>query len=131
VTFGGGIGYAPANASVARVSMSNHLDYLSLMEASIRQKLKCHITHWKTVPVHERLAEKTIWQGNIEVFELEGHAEAKKCYAWFYYEQGKSVRYVVVLESRLVKSPEEAVKSAIFFDVQPLMNPGTNPLPQA
>jgi len=62
---------------------------------------------------------QTVWKGDVEVFELTGHAEAKKCYAWLYEDESKRARHVTVLDKHPVSSPEMAVKSAIFFNVQP------------
>jgi hypothetical protein len=62
------------------------------------------------------------------VFELQGHLEADKCYAWMHHENGttgtvlnsKNVRLITVLGKRPVDSPEVAVRAAIFYDVQPV-----------
>jgi len=63
---------------------------------------------------------QTVWKGDVEVFELSGHAEAKKCYAWLYQDEAKRARHVTVLAKNTVNSPKMAVKSAIFFNVQPM-----------
>ena len=99
--------------------MANNLNYLALLRAAIRQTHNCEAVHCQTVPVHETIDGKTIWQGEVEVFDLDGHAEAKKCFAWSHHEKGKGERFVTVLEKQLVNSPEMAVKSAIFFDAEP------------
>ncbi len=77
--------------------------------------------------VHEKLEENTIWEGDVEVFELNGHPEAEKCYAWLYRENclsgsvlnSDNVRLITVLGKRPVDSAEMAVRTAIFYDVQP------------
>jgi hypothetical protein len=38
--------------------------------------------HRETVPVHEVFHGKTLWQGDVEVFDLTGHPKAKRCYGW-------------------------------------------------
>jgi len=102
--------------------MANNLNYLALLQAAIRQTHNCEAVHCQTVPVHETIDGKTIWQGEVEVFDLDGHAEAKKCFAWSHHEKGRGERFVTVLEKQLVNSPEMAVKSAIFFDAQPVQH---------
>jgi hypothetical protein len=37
--------------------------------------------HRATVPVHEVFRGKTVWQGDVEVFDINGHPKAKRCYA--------------------------------------------------
>ena len=78
--------------------------------------------------MHEKLGDATVWEGNVEVFELQGHPEADKCYAWMHRESGatgnvlnsENVRLITVLGKRPVDSPEVAVRAAIFYDVQPV-----------
>jgi hypothetical protein len=72
---------------------------------------------------------QTIWEGNVEVFDLKDHAEAERCYAWSHREEGmnghvlnsENMRLITVLGKRPVNSPEMAVRTAIFFDVQPVL----------
>ncbi|HXB60026.1 MAG TPA: hypothetical protein VNU95_10695 [Candidatus Acidoferrales bacterium] len=74
---------------------------------------------------------QTIWEGNVEVFDLKDHLEAERCYAWSHREEGTSghvlncenMRLITVLGKRPVNSPEMAVRTAIFFDVQPVLAP--------
>src|ERR1700722_3576453 len=94
------------------------LDYLTRLQFAIRQAHNCDAFHNHTVHVHEMLAGKTVWEGDVEVFNLDGHAEAKKCYAWEYQMEGNGRRFVTVLERPLVNSANLAVKAAIFFDAQ-------------
>ena len=100
--------------------MARDLNSPTLLETALRQALKCDVTHCQTIPVNETMDGKTIWKGSVETFNLIDHPEAKKCYAWQHYEENKAPRFVAVLEKRYVNSPELAVKSAIFFDVEPV-----------
>ena len=34
------------------------------------------------MPVHEVFRGETVWQGDVEVFDLTGHPKAKRAYAW-------------------------------------------------
>jgi hypothetical protein len=103
---------------------ADKLDYLTRAQFAIRQAHNCDAVHNKTVHVHELFEGKTIWKGEVEVFDLDGHAEAKKCYAWAYQVEGNGQRFVTVLEKQLVNSAHLAVKAAIFFGVQPAPHPG-------
>ena len=102
-------------------------NYLTLLQTTIEQKHHCTAIHRESMHVHEKLGQTTIWEGDVEVFELQRHPEAEKCYAWLYRENGLSgsvlnsdnVRLITVLGKRPVDSPEMAVRTAIFYDVQP------------
>jgi hypothetical protein len=74
----------------------------------------CLAIYSETVPVEVKLLQKTTWRGNVEVFQLKGHPMAHHCFAWLQ-DEGKSKRYVALLESRAIASPELAVRAAIAF----------------
>jgi hypothetical protein len=80
----------------------------------------CSATWRESVPVHEIFNGKTIWQGEVEVFDLTGHPKAKRCYGWSHPEgdDNKGERFVAVLEIPPVRSPETAVKIAIAAEVK-------------
>jgi len=84
----------------------------------IRQLHGCDSTHVKTVPVHEVFRGKTVWQGEVEVFNVTGHAKAKRCYVWSHREGPNDTgeRFVAVLEIPPVVSPQTAVKAAIVSE---------------
>ncbi|HTV43461.1 MAG TPA: hypothetical protein VMF08_23055 [Candidatus Sulfotelmatobacter sp.] len=107
-------------------------NYLTLLQQAIEERHKCSAVHRESVHVHETMDDKTIWAGEVEVFELDGHAEAATCYAWSHRERGangsvlnsETMRLITVLGKRPVDSPQMAVRAAIFYDVQP---PHTGP----
>ena len=74
--------------------------------------------HRATVPVHEVFRGETVSQGDVEVFDINGHPKAKRCYAWSHLDGDKDekTRYVAVLEIPPVVSPETAVKASIVSD---------------
>jgi len=51
--------------------------------------------------------------GWVEVFDLIGHAKAKRAYAWQYQDGPDEIKTVAVLEIPPVVSPQSAVKVAI------------------
>lgn len=91
------------------------MDYLAHLEAAILRLHGCKATHRQTVPVKEVFQDKTAWEGEVEVFDLTGHAKAKRCYVWGYPSEKEPDRLevVAVLEIPPVVSPETAVKVAI------------------
>jgi hypothetical protein len=92
------------------------MDYLAELAAKIRLLHGCEATHRQTVLVKEVFRGQTVWDGEVEVFDLTGHAGAKRCYAWGYPNDKKpeSLDVVTVLEIPPVVSPETAVKAAII-----------------
>jgi hypothetical protein len=81
----------------------------------IRQLHGCDSKHIESAPVHEVFKDKTVWQGNVEVFELTGHSKAKRCYGWSY---GQPEEFITVLEIPPVTSPETAVKVASAYQIK-------------
>jgi hypothetical protein len=63
---------------------------------------------------------KTVWQGDVEVFDLAGHPKAKRAYAWSHLDGAKDerTRFVAVLEIPPVVSAETAVRVQIVKDVK-------------
>lgn len=81
---------------------------------------ECGAVHRETVPVQEVFQGWTIWKGNVEVFDLNGHPKAKRAYAWSHRagRNDSDERFVAVLEIPPVTSPESAVKIAIAAEVK-------------
>lgn len=98
----------------------NKEDYISQVNVAVSQLHNCGATWIKTVPVREVFQGKTIWQGDVEVFDLYGHPKAKRAYAWSHLDGAKDerTRFVAVLEIPPVDSPETAVKVAIAAEVK-------------
>ena len=72
------------------------------------------------MPVHEVFRGKIVWQGNVEVFDLNGHPKAKRCYAWSHLDGPKDerTRFVAVLEIPPVESAKTAVQASIMADAK-------------
>jgi len=70
--------------------------------------------------VHEVFNGQTVWQGEVEVFDLTGHPKAKRCYAWSHLdgEKDERERFVAVLEIPPVESAETAVRVQIVKDAK-------------
>ena len=72
----------------------------------------CEAKHVETVPVIEHWQGKTVWEGEVEVFDLSGHPKATKGYAWAY-DKARGSEIVAVLELPPVISPKTAVQVAV------------------
>lgn len=94
--------------------MSEKPDLISSLQEVVQHLHKCQAVFSQTVPVDEKFDGRTIWKGNVEVFSLSGHPRAKRCFAWLH-DDGKAPRYVALLESMAIASPEMAVRAIIAF----------------
>jgi hypothetical protein len=85
-------------------------EYIERLETVIKNLHRCSPTHLTSVYVKEEFEGKTVWEGDVEVFSLFGHPEAKWCYGWSYGEPGQ---FITMLELPPVTSPQSAVKIGI------------------
>jgi len=76
----------------------------------------CEALWVKAVPVKETFQGQTVWEGVVQVFELQGHPEATRCYAWSYETEGGKRRFFAVLHKPPVDSPQAAVRAAIVAE---------------
>ena len=100
--------------------MAKALSYIQTLQDAIRKAHGCESKHAGSVPIEEVFQGKIIWNGNVEVFEVLGHAEAKLCYAWGHAakDSGKEVHIVTVLAVPPVDSPRRAVQMAILSEAK-------------
>lgn len=96
------------------------VDYIGELEAAILNLHGCTAKHLETVPIIEIFQGKTVWEGEVEVFELRGHPKAKKAYAWGHVtgDDDQARRYVAVLDLPPVDSPQSAVRAAIMQEIK-------------
>jgi hypothetical protein len=77
----------------------------------------CQVSFVEDVVVLEKFGSDTVWEGIVSVFDLKGHSEATRCYAWSSQIEGsKKRKYYVVLHILPVDSPEKAVRASIAHD---------------
>ncbi|SRR6266576_4637747 len=82
------------------------------LQEAIKETRRCDSKHVESVPVVEQSEGQTAWEGTVEVFDLIGHPQAKRAYAWSY-RDGDKIKSVTILEIPPVDSPQSAVKVAI------------------
>jgi hypothetical protein len=70
------------------------------------------VVHRKTVLVQELFQGKTVWKGEVEVFDLQGHPQARRAYAWARREESndEGEQIVAVLEIPPIDSALRAVQ---------------------
>lgn len=96
------------------------MDYIGELKKVFRRLHGCEAEHAVTVPVKEVFQGQTVWEGEVEVFNLRGHPKAKRGYAWAHAtgEDDKGKRYVAVLEFPPVGSAQTAVSAAIVDEIK-------------
>jgi len=84
----------------------------------IRERHGCESHHVASVPLHERTLDgrQTLWKGDVQVFQLVGHATAKRAYAWSEPALGGKRHLVAVLHAPPVDSPEAALRASLVAD---------------
>jgi hypothetical protein len=93
----------------------NHTEVsIKALEKAILDLHGCKATWIESVPVKEVFEGETVWEGVVQVFDLQGHPKATRCYAWSYMlDDSKKRRFFAVLHRGVVDSPEKAVKAGI------------------
>lgn len=86
-------------------------DLIKTLQEAIKETRRCDSRHVESVPVVEQFEGQIAWQGTVEVFDLIGHPQANRAYAWSY-RDGDTVKSVTILEIPPVDSPQSAVKVA-------------------
>ena len=96
------------------------MDYIEELQAALLNLHGVTSTYVESVSVNEEFHGETLWQGEVEVFDIRGHPKAKRAYAWGHAtcEEDQARRYVTVLELPPVDSPQTAVKVAIASEIK-------------
>lgn len=98
----------------------NKQDYIAQVQVAVSQLHNCGAVWRETVPVHEVFRGQTVWEGDVEVFDLQNHPKAKRAYAWSHLDgkQDERTRFVAVLEIPPVDSAKKAVQVQIVKDLK-------------
>ncbi|MGE3467514.1 MAG: hypothetical protein AB7J13_11340 [Pyrinomonadaceae bacterium] len=94
------------------------MTYIEELQDVIEKLHHGHAKHIETVPVKEVFGGETVWEGEVEVFDLVDNPDASRIYAWAYdYEAtDKPTQHVTVLQIPPATTPENAVRAAIMAD---------------
>ena len=85
----------------------------------IRKLHGVEATHVETVPVKETFQGQTVWEGHVEVFDID-HPQTYRVYAWSHDtdDADNPRRHVTVLHIPPATSPLRAVQASIVSDVR-------------
>lgn len=95
-------------------------DYIARLQNAIRQLNHCESKYVESVTVSETFLsfqKPTTWKGDVAVFEIYGHPQASRAYAWSDRAENKHPWCVVVLEIPPVTSPQTAVQAALAAQI--------------
>jgi hypothetical protein len=95
-------------------------EYLARLQIAVQHLHNCAAVWRETVPVHEVFKGRTVWKGDVEVYDLTGHPKAKRCYAWSHREgpNDQGERFVAVLGIPPVESAVTTVRVQIVKDAK-------------
>lgn len=86
---------------------------LSDLQEAVTAMVSCPCSHSGTSKVHEMMDGKTVWQGEVETFALDGHPFTERAFAWSYVDDAGETQYVCIMERPPIHSPRDAVQVAI------------------
>ena len=87
------------------------------LEKAILDLHGCHARWIESVPVKEVFQGEIVWEGILQVFDLEDHPTAKRAYAWSYpVGHSRKRRFFAVLHQGPVKSARDAVRASIVSE---------------
>jgi hypothetical protein len=92
------------------------------LQDAIRNLHGCESRHVESVAITEQFNGVTVWDGDVQVFDLMDCPEADRAYAWSYPTEGERRRFVVVLHKPPVDSPHKAVQAAIASEYRGTQN---------
>ncbi|MDD4871496.1 MAG: hypothetical protein PHR77_13145 [Kiritimatiellae bacterium] len=85
---------------------------IKLLTMAVEEACGCRAVHVRSEDVIEKHAHRLVWDGTIEVFELQEHPTAKICYAWQDYTKGYE-NFVTILGVPAIDSVNKAVQAYI------------------
>jgi hypothetical protein len=89
---------------------------LTALQDAIRHMHGCEATWMESVPVKETFRDETVWEGEVQVFELRGHPVAERAYAWSHATDGPRRRFVAVLGVGPIQDAVAAVRASIVAE---------------
>jgi len=83
------------------------------LQEAIKHMHGCGSTWVESVPVHETFNGEVVWDGEVQVYDLVGHPQAKRAYAWSHATDGTKRRFYAVLGIPPIVDALTAVRASI------------------
>ena len=87
--------------------------YVQFLQDGIKAQHGCESKHSHAAMVHEEMDGETVWKGEVEVFDLSGHPEATKAFAWAFRNDDGEIKGIAIINKPPTGSLREAVQAAI------------------
>jgi len=87
--------------------------YLFNLAEAIARMHDCAVSHKGTARVVEKVGDEIAFDGNVEVFDIEGDPEASQAFGWGWRDNSGEIQYIGILNVPPIESPREAVQAAI------------------
>jgi hypothetical protein len=101
-----------------RASALRHREEIQGLRQAIRDRHGCDSIHKASVPVNEAFEGQPGWEGMVEVFDLIGHPQAKRAYAWSHETDDGGTNYVAVLGVPPINSALDAVRANVIGHIE-------------
>lgn len=89
----------------------------TVLKRSVEAQHGATATFREVALVRERFGDQAVWEGQVHVFDLEGHPTAIRAYAWSSPVEGSTKRrFFAVLHLGGIRSPQDAVRAAIVAE---------------
>ena len=87
-------------------------EYIENLTKAIAAMHECRCEHFGTEHVREEHKGELIWESNVEIFQLEGHPDAKLAYGWGWEAVSGEIEYIGILGVGPIESAAHAVRAA-------------------
>jgi len=100
------------------------MNYIEELQDVIRKLHGTDSTHVETVPIKEVFNGETVWDGEVEVFDLHDHPKTHRVYAWAHDTDDADCPrpHVTVLHILPATIPRKAVQASIVSDFKAQQN---------
>jgi len=85
---------------------------IEALKQSIYENHACTAIYIQSVLVEETDNSKTLWTGQIEIFEIQGHEKAKIAYGWW--QENSSIELVTILALTPTMDARKAVQAYLM-----------------
>lgn len=96
------------------------MSYIEELQDVIRRVHGVESRHVESVAVKEVFQGKTVWEGIVEVFDLIGHPQTHRVYAWAHDGERPKESSVAVLHIAPITSAATAVRAALIQEFRSL-----------
>jgi hypothetical protein len=98
-----------------------HPEQIKHIEETLDKAFKLESKHLETLKVFESFQGKVVFDGDVEVFDITGHPETSRCYAWAE-KTATGNDSTVILEQPPIKNALDAVRAALATKAKRMLN---------